>query len=169
MKIFPAIDLKENKCVRLNKGEDSTSVVFNENPVDQAKYFEDQGCSRLHLVDLDSAFGRNDINKKTIQNIRNAISIAIQIGGGIRSENIAKSYFDLGADFLIIGSYAVSNSKEVKKLAENFKQKIYVALDVLKNKIMIKGWIEESDFTPEKIFQTYDQSNIRGYVLTDIE
>ena len=156
MNIFPAIDLKENKCVRLSKGEDSTSVVFNENPVDQAKYFEDQGCKRLHLVDLDSAFGRNNINNKTIQNIRNSISIPIQIGGGIRSENIAKRYFDLGADFLIIGSYAVSNSQEVKNLAENFKQKIYVALDVLKNKIMIKGWVEESDFTPEKIFKTYD-------------
>ena len=169
MKIFPAIDLKENKCVRLSKGEDSTSVVFNENPVDQAKYFEDQGCKRLHLVDLDSAFGRKDINSKTIQNIRNAISIPIQIGGGIRSENIAKSYFDLGADFLIIGSYAVNNSQEVKNLSENFRQKIYVALDILNNKIMIKGWVEESDFTPEKIFQTYDDSEIRGYVLTDIE
>ena len=169
MKIFPAIDLKENKCVRLSKGDDNTSVVFNENPVEQAKYFEDQGCKRLHLVDLDSAFGRNNINKKSIQNIRNAISIPIQIGGGIRSENIAKSYFNLGADFLIIGSYAVSNSQEVKKLAENFKQKIYVALDVLNNKIMIKGWVEESDFTPEKIFQIYEKSSIRGYVLTDIE
>ena len=169
MNIFPAIDLKENKCVRLSKGEDTTSVVFNENPVDQAKYFEDQGCKRLHLVDLDSAFGRNDINNNTIKNIRNAISIPIQIGGGIRSENIATNYFDLGADFLIIGSYAVSNSQEVKNLAENFKQKIYVALDILNNKIMIKGWVEESDFTPEKIFQIYDQSCIRGYVLTDIE
>ena len=169
MKIFPAIDLKENKCVRLSKGEDSTSVVFNANPVDQAKHFEDEGCSRLHLVDLDSAFGRNDINNKTIQNIRNTISIPIQIGGGIRSKKIAKNYFELGADFLIIGSYAVSNSQEVKNLAENFKQKIYVALDILNNKIMIKGWVEESDFTPEKIFQTYDESNIRGYVLTDIE
>jgi phosphoribosylformimino-5-aminoimidazole carboxamide ribotide isomerase len=169
VKIFPAIDLKENKCVRLSKGEDNTSVVFNENPVEQAKYFEDQGCKRLHLVDLDSAFGRININNRTIQNIRNTISIPIQIGGGIRSENIAKSYFDLGADFLIIGSYAVSNSQEVKNLAENFKQKIYVAIDVLENKVMIKGWVEESDFTPENIFQTYDQSSIRGYVLTDIE
>ena len=143
--------------------------MFNENPVEQAKYFEDQGCKRLHLVDLDAAFGRNNINNKTIQSIRNAISIPIQIGGGIRSENIAKSYFELGADFLIIGSYAGSNTLEVKNLAENFKHKIYVALDVLKNKIMVKGWVEESDFTPEKIFQTYDESSIRGYVLTDIE
>ena len=169
MKIFPAIDLKQNKCVRLSRGEDNTSVIFNENPVEQAKYFEDQGCKRLHLVDLDSAFGRNNINNNTIQNIRNAISIPIQIGGGIRSENIAKNYFDLGANFLIIGSYAVSNSQEVKNLSDSFKQKIYVALDILNNKIMIKGWVEESDFTPEKIFQTYDDSNIRGYVLTDIE
>ena len=147
MKIFPAIDLKENKCVRLSRGEDNTSVVFNENPVEQAKYFEDQGCKRLHLVDLDSAFGRNNINNNTIENIRNAISIPIQIGGGIRSENIAKSYIDLGADFLIIGSYAVSNVQKVKNLAKNFKQKIYVALDILHNKIMIKGWVEESDLS----------------------
>ena len=67
MNIFPAIDLKDNKCVRLSKGEDSTSVVFNPNPIEQAKYFQDQGCTRLHLVDLDSAFGRNNINNKTIK------------------------------------------------------------------------------------------------------
>ena len=169
MKIFPAIDLKENKCVRLSRGEDSSSVVFNENPVDQAKYFEDQGCKRLHLVDLDSAFGRNNINNNTIQKIRNSISIPIQIGGGIRSEIIAKNYFNLGVDYLIIGSFAISNSQQVKKLAENYNQKIYVALDILKNKIMIKGWVEESSFTPERLFQTFDDSKIRGYVLTDIE
>ena len=169
MKIFPAIDLKENKCVRLSRGEDSSSVVFNENPVDQAKYFEDQGCKRLHLVDLDSAFGRNNINNNTIQKIRNTISIPIQIGGGIRSEIIAKNYFNLGVDYLIIGSFAISNSQQVKKLAENHNQKIYVALDILKNKIMIKGWVEESSFTPERLFQTFDDSKIRGYVLTDIE
>ena len=169
MKIFPAIDLKKNKCVRLSRGEYNTSVVFNENPVEQAKFFEDQGCERLHLVDLDSAFGRNNINNKTIQKIRDGISIPIQIGGGIRSEIIAKNYFDIGADYLIIGSFAISNSQEVKSLAENFNKKIYVALDILNNKIMIKGWVEESDFTPEKLFQIYDKSNIRGYILTDIE
>ena len=169
MKIFPAIDLKDNKCVRLSKGDDNSSKVFNENPAEQAKYFENQGCERLHLVDLDSAFGRKDINNKTIQKIRDSISIPIQIGGGIRSERIIKTYFDLGADYLIIGSYAISNSQEVKKMAENYNQKIYIALDILKNKIMIKGWVEESNFTPAKLFHTYDESNIRGYILTDIE
>ena len=169
MKIFPAIDLKENKCVRLTRGEDSTSVVFNPNPVEQAKYFEDQGCERLHLVDLDSAFERNNINNDTIKKIRDGISIPIQIGGGIRSEDIVKNYFDLGANYLIIGSFAISNSEEVKRLANNYPQKIYVALDILNNKIMVKGWVEESDFTPAKLFETYEDSSVRGYVLTDIE
>ena len=168
MKIFPAIDLKENKCVRLTRGEDSTSVVFNTNPVEQAKYFEDQGCERLHLVDLDSAFERNNINNDTIKKIRDGISIPIQIGGGIRSEDIVKNYFDLGANYLIIGSFAISNSEEVKRLANNYPQKIYVALDILNNKIMVKGWVEESDFTPAKLFATYEESSVRGYVLTDI-
>ena len=134
MKIFPAIDLKENKCVRLSRGQDTSSVVFNPNPVEQAKFFQDQGCSRLHLVDLDSAFGRNNINNITIEKIRHAISVPIQIGGGIRSSEIAKKYFNLGADYLIIGSFAVSNSAEVKELANNYQNKIYVAIDILKQK-----------------------------------
>ena len=169
MKIFPAIDLRENKCVRLTKGDESSSIVFNSNPIEQAKYFQDQGCARLHLVDLDSAFGRNGINNNTIKKIRESISIPIQIGGGIRSVEIAKNYFELGADYLIIGSFAISNSEQVKNLANNYLDKIYVALDVLKNKIMIKGWVEESNFTPKKIFKEYESTNIRGYVLTDIE
>ena len=133
MKIFPAIDLKDNKCVRLERGEDDTSVIFNENPIEQAKYFEDQGCSRLHLVDLDSAFGRVDINNITIEKIRRAINIPIQIGGGIRSFEIAKNYFNLGADYLIIGSFAISNTDSVVGLADSYPDKIYIALDILKN------------------------------------
>ena len=169
MKIFPAIDLKDNKCVRLEKGDDSSSVVFNENPVEQAKYFEDQGSVRLHLVDLDSAFGRNNINMKTIEKIRKSIKIPIQIGGGIRSFKIAEKYFNLGADYLIIGSFSISNNNDVMALANAYPNKIYVALDILNNKIMIKGWKEESIFTPLKLFELYETSRIRGYVLTDIE
>ena len=169
MKIFPAIDLKGNKCVRLTKGEDNTSIVFNKNPVDQAKYFEDQGCSRLHLVDLDSAFGRNNINNKTIIKIRKAISIPMQIGGGIRLEKIAQNYIDLGVDYLIIGSFAVSNQEIVESIAKKHKDRIYVALDILKNKIMIKGWKQESNLTPAKLIEKYNKTKIRGYILTDIE
>ncbi len=169
MKIFPAIDLKNNKCVRLTKGKDETSQVFNESPLDQAKFFEDQGCSRLHLVDLDAAFGRKDINSNTILKIRECISIPIQLGGGIRDKQIAKQYFELGINYLIIGSYAVKNVEQVIMLAESYKDRIYVALDVLGENIMMNGWGDKSFFTPAKIFQKYDETSIRGYVLTDIE
>ncbi len=169
MRAFPAIDLKDNKCVRLTKGVDNTSQIFNPDPVDQAKYFEDQGCTRLHLVDLDSAFGRDDINTKTIQQIRKSISIPIQLGGGIRDNKIAKKYFELGINFLIIGSYAIKNTEKVIELSESFQDSIYVALDVLAENIMINGWKQKSLFTPAKLFQHYDKTRIRGYVLTDIE
>jgi phosphoribosylformimino-5-aminoimidazole carboxamide ribotide isomerase len=169
VKVFPAIDLKDNKCVRLTKGIDSTSQIFNPDPVDQAKYFEDQGSSKLHLVDLDSAFGRSEINNKTIQKIRKSISIPIQLGGGIRDNKIAKKYFELGINHLIIGSYAIKNTAKVIELSESFQDSIYIALDVLGENIMINGWQQKSLFTPAKLFQHYDKTKIRGYVLTDIE
>ncbi len=168
MKIFPAIDLKDNKCVRLTKGKSNTSQVFNNDPIDQAKYFEDQGCSRLHLVDLDSAFGKHDINNKTINDIRSAISIPIQLGGGIRDTETAKKYFDLGINYLIIGSYAVKKKDKVAELAELYQNRIYVAIDVLGDNIMVNGWEKKSNFTPSKIFEYYDKSSVRGYVFTDI-
>ncbi len=169
MRVFPAIDLKDNKCVRLTKGKDNTSQIFNPNPVDQAKFFEDHGCTRLHLVDIDSAFGRSEVNTKTIQKIRRSISIPIQLGGGIRDNKIAKKYFELGINYLIIGSYAVKNTEKVIELTEIFQDNIYIALDVLGENIMINGWQQKSIFTPTKLFEYYDKTKIRGYVFTDIE
>ena len=169
MKAFPAIDLKDNKCVRLTKGKDNTSQIFNPDPIDQAKYFEDQGCTRLHLVDLDSAFGRTNINAKTIHKIRKSISIPIQLGGGIRDDKIAKNYFELGINYLIIGSYAVKNAEKITELSESFQDSIYVAIDILGENIMINGWQQKSTLTAAKLFEQYDKTKIRGYVLTDIQ
>ena len=169
MKVFPAIDLKDNKCVRLTKGKDNTSQIFNPDPIDQAKYFEDQGCTRLHLVDLDSAFGRTNINAKTIHKIRKSISIPIQLGGGIRDDKIAKNYFELGINYLIIGSYAVKNAEKITELSESFQDSIYVAIDILGENIMINGWQQKSTLTAAKLFEQYDKTKIRGYVLTDIQ
>ena len=169
MKAFPAIDLKDNKCVRLTKGKDNTSQIFNPDPIDQAKYFEDQGCTRLHLVDLDSAFGRTNINTKTIDKIRKSISIPIQLGGGIRDDKIAKNYFELGINYLIIGSYAVKNVEKITELSESFQDSIYVAIDILGENIMINGWQQKSTLTAAKLFEQYDKTKIRGYVLTDIQ
>ena len=169
MNLYPAIDLKDNKCVRLTKGKDNTSVIFNEDPVDQAIYFEQSGCKRLHVVDLDAAFGRKNINTKSINDIRKAIKIPIQVGGGIRNETDVKRLFDKGMDYLIIGSLAVTNYETVIKFSDLYKNKIYVSLDVLDNKIMIKGWKEKTNYETKEIFNKYNNTNIKGFVLTDVD
>jgi len=167
--LYPAIDLKDNKCVRLTKGKDNTSVIFNEDPVDQAIYFEQSGCKRLHVVDLDAAFGRKNINTKSINDIRKAIKIPIQVGGGIRNETDVNRLFDKGMDYLIIGSLAVTNYEIVIKFSDLYKNKIYVSLDVLDNKIMIKGWKEKTNYETKEIFNKYNNTNIKGFVLTDVD
>ncbi len=168
MQIIPAIDLKDNKCVRLTEGKDQTSTVFNNNPQEQATYFEQIGCSKIHIVDLDAAFGRPEINISSIKNIRKSISIPIQLGGGIRSKVDAEKYFDLGVDNLIIGSMSVNNPETVKLLSNTYKKKIYVSLDIKNDKIMIKGWKESSGLKLSDILKIYENSNIAGYVITDI-
>ena len=123
----------------------------------------------MHLVDLDSAFGRTNINAKTIHKIRKSISIPIQLGGGIRDNKIAKNYFELGINYLIIGSYAVKNAEKITELSETFHDSIYVAIDILGESIMINGWQQKSNLTAAKLFEQYDKTKIRGYVLTDIQ
>ena len=113
MQIIPAIDLKDNKCVRLSKGKDNTSFVYNEDPEKQAIYFEQIGCKKLHLVDLDAAFGRPNVNFETIKKIRKSISIPIQLGGGVRNLDLAKKYFEVGINNLIIGSMSFEKPNEV--------------------------------------------------------
>ena len=168
MKIIPAIDLKDNKCVRLSKGVEKSSVVYNQNPIDQAKFFQDEGCERVHIVDLDAAFGRKNINKKTIIKIKKSLKIPIQWGGGIRERNDALLWFEEGINFLILGSIAVEKIEETISIASDFENKIYVSSDQLKDKVMIKGWTQQSKISIEKMFKAYNNSKIRGYILTDI-
>ena len=167
--IFPAIDLKDNKCVRLTKGKDDTTIIFNEDPVSQASYFEQMGCKRLHLIDLDSAFGRRGINSGTIKKIRKAISIPIQLGGGIRNEEDVKFFFDINIDYLILGSFSATEPERVITLSKSYPEKIYVSVDVLSNKVMIKGWEQKTSLKSKDVYEKYKDTNIRGYILTDIE
>ena len=172
MKLIPAIDLKDNKCIRLTKGKEQSAIIYNDNPIKQAKFFEDQGCERIHIVDLDAAFGRSEINKETIINIKRSVKIPIQLGGGIRSKEDVKFWFESSIDYLIIGSLAVKNFDLVKEIAEDFKNKIYVSIDVLidgfRDQVMIDGWTKNSKLTTADINQVYEDSNIRGYIITDV-
>jgi len=172
VKLVPAIDLKDNKCVRLTKGIEKTSIVFNKNPIEQAKYFEDQGCERIHIIDLDAAFGKPKINKNIIVDIRRAVKVPIQLGGGIRTKEDVRFWLNNEINYLIIGSLAVKNSDLVKEIANEFKDKLYVSMDILfkgsKNQVMVDGWTESSKLTILDINKIYKRSNIRGYVVTDV-
>jgi len=168
VKLIPAIDLKDNKCVRLQKGKLENITIFNENPIEQAEIFQKQGCKRIHIVDLDGAFGKRGVNNKTIIDIRKKINVPIQLGGGIKKEEDIFFWKDNGIDFLILGSLSVKDSDLVLSMTEKYKNQIYVALDILNNKIMVKGWKEESQLLLKDLFKIYNKSQIKGYVLTDV-
>ena len=168
MKLIPAIDLKENKCVRLFKGKEDTSYIYNNNPVEQAIFFEKEGCKRIHIVDLDAAFGRQGVNTETILNIRKSISIQIELGGGIRNQDDISFWLNNKINFLIIGSLAIKKSDYVKFITNNFEDKIYISLDHLNNRIMINGWVEESKYNVGDILNIYKNTKIRGFIFTDV-
>jgi len=169
VQIIPAIDLKDNKCVRLTKGKDETSIIFNDDPEKQAIYFQSKGCKKLHIVDLDAAFGRSEINLPSIKKIRKSISIPIQLGGGIRSQQDVEKYFELGIDDLIIGSLSVHQPNIVKLLSGLYKNRIYVSLDIENNNLMVKGWKEKANLSLDEILNLYFKSHIKGFVITDIQ
>ena len=155
MKLIPAIDIINNKCVRLSKGKEESSFIYNENPIKQAKFFEKEGCKRIHIIDLDAAFGRKAINKQTILDIRQSISIPIELGGGIGNQEDIFFWLNNNIDFLIIGSLALKDSEYIITVARNFENKIYVSLDQFENKLMIKGWIEASNYTTKEIIKNF--------------
>ena len=169
MKFIPAIDLKDNKCVRLKKGKEENLTIFNDDPINQAKFFEKNGCERIHIVDLDGAFGRAEINKQTIINIRKNTKVEIELGGGLKNEKDLDFWINQGIDFLIVGSLAVNNKILIKEISKKIKNKIYVALDVLHQYIMIKGWVESSQVTIDQVLNDYESTDIKGFILTDID
>ena len=169
MKFIPAIDLKDNKCVRLKRGKEENLTIFNDDPVNQAKFFEKNGCERIHIVDLDGAFGRAEVNKKTILNIRKNTKVEIELGGGLKNQEDLDFWINQGIDFLIVGSLAVNNKILIKEISKKLKNKIYVALDVLHQHIMIKGWVESSQVTIDQVLKDYESTDIKGFILTDID
>jgi Phosphoribosylformimino-5-aminoimidazole carboxamide ribonucleotide (ProFAR) isomerase len=168
VKFIPAIDLKDNKCVRLKKGKEDNLTIFNDDPVNQAKFFEKNGCKRIHIIDLDGAFGRSDVNKQTILNIRKNTKVEIELGGGLKNEKDLDFWMNQGIDFLIVGSLAINNKFLIKEISKKLKNKIYVALDVLHQHIMIKGWVESSQVTIDQVLKDYESTDIKGFILTDI-
>ena len=139
MKIFPAIDIKDKKCVRLLKGNFYNQTIYKQSPFDQALKYKDAGFLNLHIVDLDGALLGELINLKMIENIIKKLNIAIEIGGGIRSIDKIQAYIDIGVDKVILGSAAIKNPNFLRQACKKFKNKIALGLDAKKGKLSVSG------------------------------
>ena len=169
MRIIPAIDIIDGKCVRLSKGDYDTKKIYNENPVEVAKEFEDFGIQYLHLVDLDGAKAKKIINQKVIENIAKNTNLTIDFGGGIRSEEDLQKAFDSGAKKVTLGSIAVVNPELCLAWLEKFgAEKLILGADCLDRKIKTSGWLENSETDVVDFIKEYQKKGFRDVVCTDI-
>ena len=169
MRIIPAIDIIDGKCVRLSKGDYETKKIYNENPVEVAKEFEDFGIQYLHLVDLDGAKAKKIINQKVIENIAKNTNLIIDFGGGIRSEEDLQKVFDSGAKKVTLGSIAVVNPELCLAWLEKFgAEKLILGADCLDKKIKTSGWLENSETDVVDFIKEYQKKGFNEVVCTDI-
>ena len=169
MKIFPAIDIKDKKCVRLVKGNFDYQTTYDQSPYEQALKYKEAGLLNLHMVDLDGALSGELVNLEIIQNIIKKLDISIEIGGGIRSIDKIKSYVDIGVDKVILGSAAIKDPDFLKQACEMFKGKIALGLDAKKGKLSVSGWKETTNQTAEEYLQNVNSYGFSRVIYTDIE
>ena len=168
MKIFPAIDLKAGKCVRLQKGEMDNATIFNDNPLAQAFEFANLGFKYLHIVDLDGAVSGSSINQEIVSEIVKNVKIPVQLGGGIRSIADIKKWLDLGVSKVIVGTIALKNPQLVIEASQKFPKKIIVGLDARNYFVATNGWLNDSDSTVIDIAKKFEDSEVAGIIYTDI-
>jgi len=169
MEIIPAIDVIDGKCVRLTFGDFSQKKIYNENPLEVAKEFQDAGITRLHLVDLDGAKSGKIVNYKTLHQVSSKTNLIIDFGGGLNSNEDLKIAFESGAKMVTGGSIAVKNRAVFSEwISEYGSEKIILGADVRNNKIAIKGWQEESELTINQLLESYEPNGIQKVICTDI-
>ena len=169
MRIIPAIDIIDGKCVRLSKGDYDTKKIYNENPLEVAKSFEDHGIQYLHLVDLDGAKSSKIINHKVLEQIASKTNLKIDFGGGLKSDEDIKIAFECGANQITGGSIAVKNPELFKNwMAQYGTDKIILGADANNRKIAVSGWLEESKEEVIPFIQNYQKEGISYVICTDI-
>lgn len=168
MKIIPAIDIKNNKCVRLYKGQMEKETIYFENPLDAATNFQKNGFSRLHIVDLDGAIQGSLENINVLKNIKENTDFIIQYGGGIRSYEKAKKILDLGIDYIIIGTMAIQSPDILEKISNDYPGKVIVSLDVNEESVAISGWKEDSKVSIFDAIENLMTIGIDTFLITDI-
>ena len=168
MKIFPAIDIKDKKCVRLIKGDFENKTEYKASPIDQAAKFKDHGFKNLHIVDLDGALTGKTVNLDIIKEIVSKYDLKIEIGGGVRKIESIKRYIDTGVEKVILGSGAIKNKEFLKEACEKFKNQIALGLDAKNGNLSVSGWKENLDIKTIDFLKDVNDFGVSRVIYTDI-
>jgi len=169
MILFPAIDLKDGRCVRLQRGEMAQATVFNDDPAAQARHFEAQGFAWLHIVDLDGAFAGRPANAAAVEAILRAVAIPAQLGGGIRDLATAEMWLGRGVRRVILGTAAVKDPAFVRQACRTFPGRIAVGIDARGGKVAVEGWAQTSELTAPELARRFEDAGVSAIVHTDID
>ena len=169
MKIFPAIDIKDKKCVRLIKGDFRNKIEYETSPIDQANKYKDYGFKNLHIVDLDGALTGNTVNLDIIQEIVRKYDLKIEVGGGVRSLDSIKKYVDSGVEKVILGSAAIKNKYFLKEACAKFKNKIALGLDAKDGNLSVSGWKENLNIKTLDFLKEVNDFGLSRIIYTDID
>jgi len=169
MKIFPAIDIKDKKCVRLIKGDFEQKTEYGTSPIDQAGKYKDHGFKNLHIVDLDGALTGKTVNLDIIEEIVSKFDLKIEIGGGVRNFESIQKYIDSGAEKVILGSAAIKDKNFLKETCSKFKNKIALGLDAKDGYLSVSGWKENSNQLTLNFLKEINDFGVSRLIYTDID
>lgn len=168
MILFPAIDLKEGRCVRLVQGDMDQATVFNDDPADQALSFQNQGFSWLHLVDLDGAFAGKPMNAQAVESILATTRLPVQLGGGIRTMKTVEGWISRGVKRVIIGTAAVRDPAFVRAAAAAFPGQVAVGIDARDGRVAVDGWAQMSEMSAVDLGKRFEDAGVCAIIYTDI-
>ncbi len=169
MILYPAIDLKDGKAVRLLRGQMASAQVFNEDPADQARSFVDAGFKQLHLVDLDGAFAGQPVNTPAVQAVVRAAKVPVQLGGGIRDLKTVERWLEAGVDRVILGTVALKKPELVIEACKTYPGRIVVGVDARSGRVAVEGWAETSEVLASDLAKRFEDAGVAAIVYTDIE
>jgi phosphoribosylformimino-5-aminoimidazole carboxamide ribotide isomerase len=169
MILYPAIDLKDGQCVRVVRGDLATATVFNTDPTSQARAWEDAGFGWLHVVDLNGSVAGRAINSAAIEAVLKAVSIPVQLGGGIRTLADVEGWIEAGVSRVILGTAAVRDPDLVKAAARRWPEQIAVSVDVRKGQVAVQGWTENSGLDAITVARRFEDEGVSALIVTDID
>ena len=169
MILFPAIDLKDGACVRLRQGDMAAATVFNDDPGAQARSFEDAGFVYIHIVDLNGAFEGQPVNAAAVDAILGAVSVPVQLGGGIRDLATIEAWLEKGVARVILGTLAVREPDLVRRACRDFPGRIAIGIDAREGRVAIEGWAEASELSAPDLAKRFEDAGVSAIIYTDIE